>query len=608
MSPVQAEVLPLLPHIAEPYSAEPPADGTPRPPRDLLVKARTGTGKTLAFLVPAVEARLKAISAFGRAAVRDAGLTADKTLQARAERVFAREHVGTLIISPTRELATQIANEALRLTHHHKGFEVRLFVGGASKRMQMRDWMKGRRDIVVATPGRLRDLLTSEPEIVRGLSKTQLFILDEADTLLDMGFRDDIDAIAEYLPKTPERQTFLFSATVARNIQQIARATLDKNHAFINTVLSTDSPVHAHVPQYHTVLPAAEEQLPHTLRLLAHDQLTHPGRSKAIVFLPTTKMTQLFATFLRELARSVLPSGARTKVYEIHSKRTQESRTMTSDAFRADASGAGILVTSDVSARGVDYPGVTRVIQVGVPQSGDQYVHRVGRTGRGGAGGGRADLVLLPWEHGFVPGQLAEVPMKPVAVGELKEQVAALAAAYDADPAGAFEKSKVALRPADGRTRAQGAFVYPAPVSAKLEPAAVQRSVQALLDSADEEAVRETFAALLGYYIAKAPELRVTRQAVVQGCKDWATGACGLPVPPYVSAAFLQKLGVGSGDGRSSRRGASGGYERGDRGGRGFERGDRGGGFERGDRGRQELQGRVRSLGDAPAWARQRRE
>ncbi|KZP03070.1 DEAD-domain-containing protein, partial [Athelia psychrophila] len=275
MSPVQAEVLPLLPQIAEPYSGALGADGKALP-RDVLVKARTGTGKTLAFLVPAVEARLKAIEAHGLQAVKDAGLTTDKALKHRAERIYAREAVGTLIISPTRELATQIANEALRLTHHHAGFEVRLFVGGSSKRMQMRDWMKGRRDIVVATPGRLRDLLTSEPEIVRGLSKTGVFVLDEADTLLDMGFRDDIDAIAEYLPKTPQRQTFLFSATVSRNIQQIARATLDKNHVFINTVSAADSPVHAHVPQFHTVLPSAAEQLPHALRLLAHDQLTHP--------------------------------------------------------------------------------------------------------------------------------------------------------------------------------------------------------------------------------------------------------------------------------------------------------------------------------------------
>lgn len=172
MSPVQHAVLSLLPELAQPYTPNPSPnpDGThTKTRRDLLVKAKTGTGKTLAFLVPAIEARLASIKANAKQAVIDAGLESDKHLEGRATRVFTRQSVGTLIISPTRELATQIANEALRLTHHHDGFEVRLFVGGMSKRMQLRDWMKGRRDIVVATPGRLRDLLTSEPDVAKGL-------------------------------------------------------------------------------------------------------------------------------------------------------------------------------------------------------------------------------------------------------------------------------------------------------------------------------------------------------------------------------------------------------------------------------------------------------
>ena len=93
---------------------------------------------------------------------------------AKAETRFARETVGTLILSPTRELATQIANEALRLSHHHKGFEVRLFTGGTSKVRQIRDWMRGRRDIVVATTGRLRDVLSTEPVVVRGIEQTKM--------------------------------------------------------------------------------------------------------------------------------------------------------------------------------------------------------------------------------------------------------------------------------------------------------------------------------------------------------------------------------------------------------------------------------------------------
>lgn len=414
-----------------------------------------------------------------------------------------------------------------------------------------------------------------------------------------MGFRDDIDAIAEYLPKTPQRQTFLFSATVSRNIQQIARSTLDKNHVFINTVSASDSPVHAHVPQFHTVLPSASEQLPHTLRLLAHDQLTHPGKSKIVVFLPTTKMTQLFATFLRELGRNVLPSGGRTKVYEIHSKKTQESRTSTSDGFRADQSGASILVTSDVSARGVDYPGVTRVIQLGIPQSADQYIHRVGRTGRAGKTGGRADLVLLPWEHSFVTWQLPDVPLKPLTVSELSGQVAQLGAQFDLDPAGAFAKAGVQIggRDANGRAVVRGPFVYPNPLAPRLEPAALQRTVQDLLDNVDEEAIRETFASLLGYYIAKSPELRVQKGVIVQGCRDWSTQACGLPAPPYVSESFLQKLGVN--DGRAKRFGSSQmgeGRER--RGAKSWESRGNGPAGER--RGREGREG-----GGAPRWARQ---
>lgn len=170
MTSVQASVLPLLPLLAEPYDASREQKHT----RDLLVRAKTGTGKTLAFLVPAIEARLKAITAHADRAVAASGLNSDRTLWMKAAKQFAREHVGTLIISPTRELATQIANEALRLTHHHEDFEVRLFVGGQSKGQQMRDWMRGRRDIVVTTPGRMLDLLQAEKDLRSGISKTQM--------------------------------------------------------------------------------------------------------------------------------------------------------------------------------------------------------------------------------------------------------------------------------------------------------------------------------------------------------------------------------------------------------------------------------------------------
>jgi ATP-dependent RNA helicase MSS116 len=173
MSPVQAAVFPLLPQITQPHNPDPPPAGSPRPTRDLLVKAKTGTGKTMAFLVPAIEARLNAIEAAGKKAVADAGLKSDSNLEERAKRKFARDQVGTLILSPTRELATQIANEAKKLFRNHD-MEVRLFHGGANKRPQMHEWMKGRRDIVVSTPGRMRDMLMTEPDVAHGISKTKL--------------------------------------------------------------------------------------------------------------------------------------------------------------------------------------------------------------------------------------------------------------------------------------------------------------------------------------------------------------------------------------------------------------------------------------------------
>src|SRR3984957_73484 len=371
-------------------------------------------------------------------------------------------------------------------------------------------------------------------------------VLDEADTLLDMGFRDDIEAIKDFLPRTPERQTFLFSATVSRSIQQIARSTLDKNHLFINTVSAETSPVHAHVKQFHTVLQNAGQQIPHIIRLLAHDQLSNPGKSKIILFFPTTKMTQLVATFLRELSKTVLPAGRDTRIYEIHSRRTQDARTNTSSAFRQDKSGASVLVTSDVSARGIDYPGVTRVIQVGIPASTEQYVHRVGRTGRAGTEG-RGDLVLLPWEMGFVTYQLTEMPLKPLTVNELTLQVKELATKYDADSPGSFTTP-------DRNDRRDGTVRFQRPLTPVVDD--LNRSITDLLTNLNEEGINETFASLLGYYIAKSQELRVQKQAIVQGCKDWAMEACGLPVPPYVSETFLQKLGVFESNNRS------GGYPR----------------------------------------------
>jgi ATP-dependent RNA helicase MSS116 len=376
------------------------------------------------------------------------------------------------------------------------------------------------------------------------------FVLDEADTLLDMGFRPDIDTITDFFPKTPIRQTFLFSATVSPQIRQVAREVLNKDHTFLDVASKDSSPVHAHIPQHYTILPNAKEQLPQLVRLIAHDQLVNPRNSKVIVFLNTTKQTQLFATLFRELSKTTLP--VRSQVYEIHSKRTQSSRTAASNAFRRDRSGAAILVTSDVSARGIDYPDVTRVIQVGSPASAEQYVHRVGRTGRAGKSG-RADLLLLPLEQTFVRYQLADVPIKEHSHNELLKETSALAEKFESDSAES-QNNVEAVKTHAGRFTTKDRQFRGNPSAAL---ANLDTEITGLIDQVDTEAIEEVFVSLLGYYFGKSADLRVTRRSIYEGLQAWTTEACGLPKPPHVSSSLLAKMGGldGGQPARSAQRG-----------------------------------------------------
>ena len=460
------------------------------------------------------------------------GYAPDRSAQGALRRTRSRTHVGALIISPTRELATQIANEALKLCEWHKKIEVRLLVGGESRNFQMRQWSRGRKDIVVATPGRLCDLL-SEPDVNEAIRQTDLLILDEADTLLEMGFSKDLNFIIDHLPKN--RQTFLFSATVSREIEQIARKSIKPNHQFIDCVPKNESNVHLHVPQFATVLPSEAEQIPHILRLIAHDQITRPN-SKIILFLPTTKLTMLTATLLRELNGS-LPK--RATVHEIHSRLDQKQRSRASERFRRDKE-PSVLVTSDVSARGVDYPNVTRVIQVGIPQSSTQYIHRVGRTGRAGREGGRGDLVLMPWERGFLQ-ELEQVPIQSLETGELVDDI------------------RHSIEGTD-----QEAYLE------KMNR--IGEMISDLMPSLDPAAIEEVYTSMIGYYFGKTSELRMSAQGILAGLEKWVTESAGQPKPPYLSPNFLAKLGLGK-----SMRGGGGGYGGGRGGGGGFARRDSGG-------------------------------
>lgn len=506
-------------------------------------------------MIPAIDARYAQIERAVSEPPADmpAGRAFDGSVRGQLFRNIVRERVGTVIISPTRELATQIANEALKVCTWHKDFNVHLFVGGESRQQQLRNWRKGRKDIVVATPGRLEDLM-SEPEVREAMKHTDMLILDEADTLLEMGFSKSLGNIIEALPV--ERQTFLFSATVSRAIADIARKSLRPDHVLIDCVPKNENNTHAHIPQRYSLVPP-EQQLAHILRLVALDQMTTPD-SKIILFLPTTKLTMLFATLLREL-KHLLPQ--RMEVREIHSGLGQNQRSRASDRFRADKR-PSILVTSDVSARGVDYPRVSRVIQVGVPSSPEQYVHRVGRTGRGSSKTGCGDWVLAPFEAGFM-GEMKGFPINPITPAELSAQLEAAA-------------------------EAAGSSDVSGKLSTELESAIAE-----FLPTLDSEAIEEVFSSMLGYYAGKQTEIKCFGQDLVTALQEWATKGAGMEQAPYVSQGLMTKLGLNKRNnfGASRERGyagfgkgkfGKGGYAGARRDGFDAERRGGGGGYERG--------------------------
>ena len=484
----------------------------------------------------------------------------DKNTCSRHMADYAKTSVGAVILSPTRELATQIAGEAIRMVHHLKEWDVQLFIGGANKMRQLQQFRMNRRDIVVATPGRMLDLLET-PMIQEAVSKAKFLAFDEADTLLDMGFTDQIKAIVAQLPPKEKRQTFMFSATVSKEIRQIAKATLRTQHTFIDTVPANEANTHLHIPQYHTVLPSAAEQIPHIFRLLAQDALLHPEGGKAIIFLPTTKMTELFAIVVSAM-RASLPWGVRnTKVYEMHSKKSQNVRDRTSDVFRSSKGpGYSILVTSDISARGVDYPGVTRVIQVGIPPNKEGYVHRVGRTGRAGKSG-RGDLVLLPWESDYIPWQLQNMSLKHFSTSDLEGELERLAAEFDAKGAQPAAASSLSSASRSSYSSSPSPSIQ-IPVLPRIQ-AMPTKIKEEILPELSETEIHDTFAAQLGFYAGHAHEMHVPRSHVLKGLKEWTVNGLGLERAPELSASFLSKIGVR--EGSSSHFGRSRTYGESDR-------------------------------------------
>jgi ATP-dependent RNA helicase MSS116, mitochondrial len=301
--------------------------------KNLLVRSKTGTGKTIAFLVPAVQRHIDHMN---------------KVVQGEKIQDYAKVNIGTLIISPTRELASQIAAEARRLTYGVKPSSVKtqVLVGGESKYGQMKRIASERNDIWVATPGRLLDYLQNEAHIVKPmLENLQTLILDETDSLLEMGFRHDIEEILRELGSTEkQRLTMMFSATISNDVKSIAKRATGKTLEFLNTVKPTDLDVHQKVKQTYIVQPM-KNHIKTLLSLLITEQLRQP-EGKVIVFFNTTKQVQLYAGLFRIL-RKLYPNE-HFQQFEIHSRKSQDQRSKVNKAFRT-ANVGSVLFTSDVS-------------------------------------------------------------------------------------------------------------------------------------------------------------------------------------------------------------------------------------------------------------------
>eukprot|EP00568_Trieres_chinensis_P012978 CAMPEP_0183298272 /NCGR_PEP_ID=MMETSP0160_2-20130417/5342_1 /TAXON_ID=2839 ORGANISM="Odontella Sinensis, Strain Grunow 1884" /NCGR_SAMPLE_ID=MMETSP0160_2 /ASSEMBLY_ACC=CAM_ASM_000250 /LENGTH=737 /DNA_ID=CAMNT_0025460279 /DNA_START=1 /DNA_END=2214 /DNA_ORIENTATION=+ len=342
--------------------------------RDVLGRARTGTGKTLAFLLPAIE----------------------RVLQ--NENFQRGSQVGVLVISPTRELATQIGDQAEQLLTFHKDLNVQVVYGGTKLGRDVGRFKMGLPAVLVATPGRLLDHL--ESTIIKGqkfgddiMSNTPVVVLDEADRLLDMGFQREIRKILSYLPRGQNRQTLLFSATIPPELKSIMADTMKDDFIEVDCINDGDGATHTNsqVQQSHVIIPSMDRYVSSVVEIVSLYVKENGNKSKTVVFFPTARQVAFFAEFFNV--------GLGIPVMELHSRKTQGYRNRVSNQFR-DAS-SGILFTSDVSARGVDYPGVSQVLQFGIPESREQYIHRLGRTGRAGKAG-KGCIVLAPFESLFL--------------------------------------------------------------------------------------------------------------------------------------------------------------------------------------------------------------
>ena len=334
--------------------------------RDLLVSSQTGSGKTAAFMLPALH---KFASAPAEA---PAGKTPNQQAQAaraRGDRPrFTPAQPKMLVLTPTRELALQVTTATDKYGIHMRRVKAVSILGGMPypKQMQL---LSRNPEILVATPGRLIDHMESGKI---DFSQLEILVLDEADRMLDMGFVEDIELIVSRTPET--RQTMLFSATLDGMVGTIARR-ITKDPQLIQ--ISGSSTRHENIQQrVHFV-----DDLLHKNRLLDH-LLRDVSIDQAVVFTATKRDADTIADRLNIAGFSAAA---------LHGDMNQGARNRTLNAMRRGQ--VRVLVATDVAARGIDVPAITHVFNFDLPKFAEDYVHRIGRTGRAGRNGIAVSLV-----------------------------------------------------------------------------------------------------------------------------------------------------------------------------------------------------------------------
>jgi ATP-dependent RNA helicase MSS116 len=410
----------------------------------------------------------------------------------------------------------QIAKEASQLLQRLPQYKVCIAIGGTNKDREERAILGGC-DILIATPGRLYDHL-SDDRIVDTFRNLDTLVLDEADRLLDMGFMNALKDIVKCLPdkEKTSRQGMLFSATIADHVQKVAHLVLSPGYKFISTIPEGELNTHERVPQHLVVVPSFSDVAAAMVGSIRSEiALNGVDTFKAIVFAPTAALVDFYGDILENI-----PGMPNISV--LHSRVNQNKRTNATNAFR-DAK-SGILVATDVVARGMDFPAVTNVFQVGVPADKESYVHRLGRTARAGAEG-RGTFIISQDETFFSRWTLKEITFEPV----------------EAD------------------------------LSAKSQ-------IRSIAESFGDEKQAKTYQGWLGYYKNHIKGLKWDTRQLVQEGNKFALEGLGAPEIPSIKKSTVGKMGLkgvpgltvvpdpprvhhahGGGEGRSGGNGGRGG-------------------------------------------------